>query len=1510
MIAYNDPSFEGKPSPVRLGGLPHPCGNDTKISGSKIRNAPPVTVPQYSCLKTSRFGLTPTAVVTVSSCGGKSVGQFRALVDSGAQTNLITYDLAQTLGLRLLPENVILSGVGDRKTLVRYRAIAILHTRSDKRIPFTASVIDQVGAPLPNRDWDSAYWPHVLPVKSRLADPDFSTSRGTDLLLGVDIMSKVLLGPAGPDLWDTDLGLLVVGQLPPRPKKSVRIHPYDHVHPFYQDSPTTVIQPHPSLVKERSSAAAYSASVTPHVFSSPPFLVENYHKIALKEIVEIIRQGYGNPKSCRTSSPCPLLESQPPLPEESQSPSKPKLLSIKDVPVSPSIVRNLFSVVPPVSTDECNLKLFNISDTARTADMQLVQPSIIHFSSAVSSAPTSVMAKTSTIVIEDLLRQMFEIESVEPVRPWTPEEEKAEQLFLNSVHRDDCGRYVVSLPFSEPPESLGESRHIALRQLYRLEARLKRNPVLAKAYQEFMAEYLELGHMRRLEPLDVKHSPNYYIPHHAVHREGDPPERIRVVFNASQRTSNGRSLNEILLVGPKLQSEISCMITRFRSFRYVFISDIRQMFRQIRHPESDHDMLRIVWRNSSDEPIQDFALCTVTYGTTSAPFLANRVVQHLAEEGSVSHPTASRILREHTYVDDVHGGGSSLEEALLARTELIDLLGSAQLELRKWASNCEQVLEGIPLEHRLARSVSVDMSDDEGKPLKMLGIAWDPSSDTFFFKVPSSPVIHTKRELASQVGKIYDPVGWVMPVSVYARSIQREICRSKFDWDDPLPLSLASDWSKLASSLHQLQTLSIPRHIAVDAPVQWLVGFSDASERAYASVVYHVAVQNGSFTTRLILARAKIAPMKPESIPRLELLAAELLGKTMTRVRQEFPHIPSSNVIACSDSTVALSWITAEPAPLWKVFVGNRVAKILSHLPKEHWFHVRSAENSADVASRGALPEQLMTCQLWWNGPVWLQSDRSSWPIKRIRPDLNLGPVSDEIRASSSISVTAVSETPWETRFSSYSKLRRVTAWMLRFISNCKNKGSCPVKSTSVRQPLTTDELRHADIILVRMSQRRSLLDVNEAIDKNQRPTKLMKQLAIFRDDQGVLRVGGRLSNMPSPYETQHPALVKPSDLLAPLLIRHAHVNCLHVGPRATLAHLRNRYWLIDGRNSVNRILAGCTRCFTVKPKPFQPEMGHLPSARVTRAFVFQQTGIDFCGPFTVTVAGLRGMRSIEVYLAVFVCFSVKAIHLEIVMDLSTDGFLQCLERFMGRRGVPSVIWSDNGRNFVGAANLLRKIRQSSSQDDCLENSVTERMANRGVEWKFIPPRAPHFGGLWEAAVKSAKRLIKVNLRDHTPTLQTFSTIVVRIEAILNSRPLVYQNASPDDVLILTPGHFLVQRPLTALPESNCNDVSSRLIPKWKFVSSIVQSFWKRWQSEYLLDLQTRQKWNTPDRPAVVGDVVLIREDNTPPLSWPMGVITDLVPGGDGIARVARVRTVNGEKTRPLVRLCPLPKEE
>ena len=851
-------------------------------------------------------------------------------------------------------------------------------------------------------------------------------------------------------------------------------------------------------------------------------------------------------------------------------------------------------------------------------------------------------------------------------------------------------------------------------------------------------------------------------------------------------------------------------------------------------------------------------------------------------------------------MDDAHGGGEIFDEAITARNQLIGILKTAGLELRKWASNNPDLLEDIPPEHLLSRSITVDLCSDGEKPLKMLGLAWRPDTDSFLYKVPTTPDIRTKRQLASQIGRIYDPVGWVMPVSVFARCIQREVCHAKYEWDDPLPQTVIHDWSKLSRSISELKNLSLPRHVSSSATEQWLIGFADASERAYAAVIYHVGISDGSSTVRLVMSRAKIAPIKPESIPRLELLAAELLSRVFAKVRPLFNHIPENHCIACSDSTIALSWITADPAPSWKVFVGNRVARTLTNLPRSQWFHIRSEDNPADIASRGMLPHQLIHTRLWWEGPDWLTLTPKLWNMRKIRPELDLEAVIGEIRKSSVIAVNQLAhDLDIEHSFSSFERLRRVTAWILRFSKNCRS----PRTHTG---PLTTEELRSTDLVLVKRAQLRHFAEIHSALDGNRPPTKLMKQLAIFRSSDGLIRVGGRLRHSSLSYETRHPALLPKLDPLTDLIVRQAHERCLHVGPRATLAHLRTRFWIVDGRNLVTQRLSGCVRCFSINPKPFSPEMGQLPSDRVERAFAFENVGVDFCGPFTITMAGLRGARKLDVFLAVFVCLTTKAIHLEVVMDLSTDGFLQCLERFIGRRGVPSIIWSDNGRNFLGSANLLRRLGLLSDSS----HKVADQLSFKGITWKFIPPRAPHFGGLWEAAVKSAKRLLKINLRDHTPTLQTFSTISVRIEAILNSRPLVFQSGAPDDILVLTPAHFLVQRPLTALPDNPPPTVSTRLVPKWRFVSRVVTNLWKRWYKEYLSEMQTRQKWCTTARPAKIGDIVLISEDNTPPLSWPIGIIESLYPCADGVARVADVRSAAGSKRRPLVKLCPLPADE
>ncbi|BES97774.1 Pao retrotransposon peptidase [Nesidiocoris tenuis] len=994
----------------------------------------------------------------------------------------------------------------------------------------------------------------------------------------------------------------------------------------------------------------------------------------------------------------------------------------------------------------------------------------------------------------------------------------------------------------------------------------------------------------------------YYLPHHAVFRQDNPTSKIRVVFNGSQRTTTGYSLNDILHTGPKLLPNILEIVTRFRQHLYVFTGDIKQMFRNINIVPHERDLLRILWRSDPNLPIQDYCLNTVTYGTTSAPYLANKVIQSLAKIGRETHPLASEILANRTYVDDCHGGGRTIEEALKARKDIVSLLSSGGFELRKWAANHPDILSQLPREHLLPAHSSVEFSTEEEKSLKILGLLWNPSADNFHYVSSPVPDIRTKRDLASQIGRIFDPLGWLMPVAVQARSIQRSVCLAKYDWDENLSFDLQAQWKVFASDFNNLPKITIPRLMSFSEDRDWLVGFADASERAYAAVVYHVNCSSSPPTVRLVLARARMAPIKQESLPRLELLAAELLSKMFSKVSPIFPHVSIDQQIAFSDSTIALSWITANPAPLWKVFVGNRVAKILDNLPADRWFHVRSSENPADLASRGALPSQIAQSSLWWTGPSWLSSPQIEWPCKKVSADLNDPLVDAERRAKCPLlcaTVAQIDDFQLEQKFSNWSTLRRVVAWSLRFAYNCTHP------SEKHSGALEAGELQNAEDCLIRRTQQHFLKDQLKDVQSHKPKDRLTKTLGLFIDPKGILRVGGRLSNADLPFQAQHPALLPKDSHLTKIIIASAHEQLLHVGPRTTLAWLRQKYWVMNGRNVVQRQLANCIRCFSVNPRPYQPEMGQLPRDRTLSIAPFQQVGIDYAGPFNVNFTGHRGTKTHFVYLAIFVCFSTKAIHLEVVMDLSTDGFLQALERFVGRRGVPAVIHTDNGRNFVGAANLLRPVRQCF---DTAEHraALINQTSDRGIQWKFIPPRAPHFGGLWEAAVKSTKRLLKVTLLGHTPSFQVFSTLIVRVEAILNSRPLAADLSSPNELRVITPGHFLAQRPLTSLPEPS-NQSRHSFLSTWRFVQQSTATFWKRWQREYLLEQQQMLKWNTPSKPPRIGQVVLIREDNVPPLQWPLGVITELVPGQDQKTRVAILRTSAGVKTRPIIRLCPLP---
>ena len=344
-------------------------------------------------------------------------------------------------------------------------------------------------------------------------------------------------------------------------------------------------------------------------------------------------------------------------------------------------------------------------------------------------------------------------------------------------------------------------------------------------------------------------------------------------------------------------------------------------------------------------------------------------------------------------------------------------------------------------------------------------------------------------------------------------------------------------------------------------------------------------------------------------------------------------------------------------------------------------------------------------------------------------------------------------------------------------------------------------------------------------------PSTCLKLLRSFIDSNGLLQVGGRQGMSQSiSYEAQHPLILHGKHPLTCLIVHTEHIRLLHAGPTLLYASLATRYHIIKGRMIVRSVYHQCVICrrHSVKPKPQM--MGQLPIERVTPGPVFDKTGVDYAGPILTKLGHTRKPTMVKSYICVFVSLTVKVVHLEVVSDLTTEAFVACLRRFIARRGKPSLIWSDNGSNFVGAANEIKQLVQFLNLK-ATQGSISDFLSSQMVEWKFIPQRAPHFGGLWEAAVKSMKKHLRKVTGDVKLTFEELTTVVAQIEACLNSRPLVPLASDGEGLEVLTPGHFLVGRALEALPDPSFS-YNFCLLRRWKLCQAIVQHFWKRLSTE------------------------------------------------------------------------------
>ena len=610
-----------------------------------------------------------------------------------------------------------------------------------------------------------------------------------------------------------------------------------------------------------------------------------------------------------------------------------------------------------------------------------------------------------------------------------------------------------------------------------------------------------------------------------------------------------------------------------------------------------------------------------------------------------------------------------------------------------------------------------------------------------------------------------------------------------------------------------------------------------------------------------------------------------------------------------SDSRDVLWWIRGHGRD-FRTFVANRVGEIQSSCDPAQWQHVPTEQNPADLVSRGVSTEELEGNKLWWNGPDWLVKEEKHWPRVDASPPKEMKECTRAVVHLSRF--TPVSRDKKETkevdqewrlspsRYSSWMRLIRVHARVVRVICNLRPG------LKMVGDELKPEEIHDAEEDVIRQAQFEAFPEEYRALEsKKPIPTKsLLIKLSPKLDGQGIIRLEGRLMFAEYlPYDVRYPILLPRGHHVTKLIVKHYHEMSNHAaGTNFVLSQISQRFWIIAAREEIRSWEKECNQCRKMKLGLANQVMAPLPPIRLRFTFhPFDQSAVDYAGPF-VTIQG-RGRSRQKRYLCLFTCLATRAIHLEMAWGLDTESFLNAFTRFTSRRGVPKEMISDNGTNFVGAVNELREL-----VDQLDQNQIQRRTVNlfNKVTWHFNPPAAPHFGGIHEAMIKSAKKAIYAVLSNGDIRDEELITAYTAVESLLNSRPLTYQSSDSRDLTPLTPNHFLHGQMGGEVAPESVDATTFNLQNRWRRVQQLISQVWSRWMKEYLPTLNRRPKWTEIVKDMKEGDIVLNLEPNLPRGRWPLGRIIETYPGRDGHTRVAKVQC--GQKTvvRPIHKLVPL----
>ena len=1071
-----------------------------------------------------------------------------------------------------------------------------------------------------------------------------------------------------------------------------------------------------------------------------------------------------------------------------------------------------------------------------------------------------------------------------------------DSAFLQSYQRSSItqspeGPYIARFPWKEDRPHLPSNITICKKRTQTLVNKLRKTPQILQVYDRIIREQEERGFIERV--YDDATAGVHYLPHHPVKKESATTP-IRVVYDCSCHGDNSPSLNDCLMIGPPFLNNLCAILLRFRIYAFALSTDIEKAFLHVKLHTSDRDFTRFFWPVSleaTNQEMHTYRFTVVPFGSSSSPFMLGAVLNlHLSKFDTA----VARDMRDNVYVDNVLSGCHTEEDLLMYYTQSRDIMGQAKFNLRSWSTNSNKLKE-------ITKS---DKTSDTSSTVGLLGLRWNTLTDTLSLatrQIPPVNTLVTKRDVLQTSSQMFDPLGWVTPVTIKAKILLQEIWQTKLSWDEPLPTPIKDKWIAILADLEELPKLTIQRAYFTSSQsgmeISNMFVFADASMKAYGAVVY----LNRGEQVCLAMSKTRVAPIKATTLPRLELMAAVTASRLAKFVHSAIPYI--QQVHFWTDSQIVLHWIHRGTNP--KPFIDHRVREICTTFPEASWSFTPSDDNPADLLTRGISTSQLQVSELWTQGPHWLLM-KSDWPtwtptsVLHLQTEEDVEPeATHPVESSATVSHTGMLPIIDVSRHSSFLRTLNVTAYVFRWLHNVRKQ------QPKLSGPLTSNELASALRYLVKSVQRLAYqAEFAYLLKTRTKCPPLVRQLRLFLDDNQLIRCGGRIHNAPITELSKFPFLIPSNCRFSELLIMDTHKKLHHGGVSITVTALRQTYWIPSIRQCVRKVLRRCVRCNWLMGKPYRaPDPPPLPKVRVTKSPPFTVTGVDFTGALYVKAEG----QEKKVYICLFTCAATRAVHLEVVGDLTVETFLLAFRRFSSRKSLPRKMISDNASTYLAAADELRRLFESETLKGALEV--------QSVTWDFIPKRAPWYGGFWERMIGLTKQAIKKTLGRAFITLAQLETVIVEVEAMLNDRPLTYVSSNFDDPEPLTPSHLLYGRRVRLVPYPFNNpdelddpdyldaDNMRKTVNKQ---TRLIEQFWTRWRREYLTSLRQFNQTSGHNKQVIrQGDVVIVHDDK-PRTQWRLAVVETLITGNDNLVRAANIRMGTYRTSRPIVKLYPL----